>query len=169
MTVVVRRVTAGERPVLARHLAERWGSTQAVSRGGVHDAAAAEAFVALDDGEIVGCATFVVAGDEAELLTLDALEEGRGIGGALVEAVARTAASALARRLVLSTTNDNLRALGFYQRRGFRLAELAPGALDRARELEPSIPLVGSSGIPVRDELVLVRELDARDTERSRS
>ena len=54
------------------------------------------------------------------------------------------------------TTNDNLDALRFYQRRGFRLAELRPGAVDRARErLKPEIPRTGEHGIPLRDELVL--------------
>ncbi|MGH9101308.1 MAG: hypothetical protein ACRDV8_13905, partial [Acidimicrobiales bacterium] len=87
--VVARRATGEERPALARLVAERWVSTQTVSRGVVHDAASAEAFIALRGGEMVGCATFVVSGDEAELLTLDALCE--GAGGALVGAVAAAA------------------------------------------------------------------------------
>lgn len=86
-----------------------------------------------------------------------------GIGTALVDAVAGAAVAAHARQLVLSTTNDNLRALGFCQRRGFRLVELLAGGVDRARERKPSIPLVGSSGIAIRDELVLVRDLERRD------
>ncbi|MGH8987056.1 MAG: GNAT family N-acetyltransferase [Acidimicrobiales bacterium] len=160
--VVVRRAGAEERSAVARIVAQRWGSTQIVSRDRVHDAEAAEAFVALRGSEIVGSATFVVHDAEAELLTLDSLDEGAGIGGALVDAVAvaGAATAANARQLVLSTTNDNLQALGFYQRRGSRLTELVPGAIGRAREHKPSIPLVGSSRIPIRDELVLVRDLD---------
>lgn len=160
MTIFVRSALDEERPAVAHLLAERWGSTQIVSRDRVHDAAEAATLVALRGGsEIVGVATFVVDGEEAELLTLDALEEGSGIGSALVEAVVQAAAAARARRLVLSTTNDNLRALALYQRRGFRLAELRPAAIDRARTQKPQIPLVGTSGIPIHDELVLVREL----------
>ncbi len=158
--VDVRRVAAEERATVARLITGRWGSTQIVSRGTVHDVETSEIVVALRDGGIVGCATFVVNGDGAELLTLDSFDEGVGIGGALVDAVACAAAEARVRQLALSTTNDNLRALGFYQRRGFRLTELHPGAVDRARERKESIPLVGSSGIPVRDELVLVRDLE---------
>jgi hypothetical protein len=56
----------------------------------------------------------------------------------------------------LVTTNDNLDALRFYQRRGFRLAKLRRGAVDAARSrLKPTIPEVGSFGIPIRDEIVL--------------
>ena len=59
----------------------------------------------------------------------------------------------------LITTNDNVDALRFYQRRGFVLTELRPGAVDESRRMKPQIPLVGAYGIPIRDELVLVREL----------
>jgi hypothetical protein len=55
--------------------------------------------------------------------------------------------------------NDDVEALRFYQRRDFRLAELHVGTADAARERKPWIPLVGAHGIPVRDELVLVRQL----------
>jgi ribosomal protein S18 acetylase RimI-like enzyme len=160
-TVAVRRILDEERPAVARLLSDRWGSTQIVSREKVHDVEAAEVLVAVRGDELVGSASFVVGDGEAELLTLDALDEGVGIGSALLEAVAEASGAAQARRLVLSTTNDNLRALDFYQRRGFRLLELLPGAVDRARERKPSIPLVGSSGIEIHDELVLVRDLDA--------
>ncbi len=59
----------------------------------------------------------------------------------------------------LITTNDNMRALRFYQRRGFRLVALNPGALERSRELKPEIPETGMHGIPLSDELVLARAL----------
>jgi len=78
-----------------------------------------------------------------------------GSGTALMEAVAAAARDAGCRRVWLITTNDNLRALRFYQRRGFRLAALHRDALDRSRELKPSIPDVGLDGIPLRDELEL--------------
>ena len=58
-------------------------------------------------------------------------------------------------RVWLITTNDNLRALRFYQRRGFRLVAVHPDALERSRELKPSIPEIGLDGIPLRDELEL--------------
>jgi ribosomal protein S18 acetylase RimI-like enzyme len=62
-----------------------------------------------------------VEGDSCELVTIDSLDEGSGVGTALVEAVAKAARAAGCCRLWLITTNDNLRALRFYQRRGFEL------------------------------------------------
>ena len=59
------------------------------------------------------------------------------------------------RRLWLTTTNDNLRAMGFYQRLGFRIVAVNCGAVDRARKLKPEIPEVGQNGISLHDEIVL--------------
>ena len=74
-----------------------------------------------------------------------------------IEALARDAGCT---RLWLITTNDNVDALRFYQRRGFRLAKLHPGAVDDSRaRLKPGIPKLGDHGIPLRDELELELEL----------
>jgi hypothetical protein len=53
----------------------------------------------------------------------------------------------------LTTTNDNLTAQWFYQRRGLQFVVTHRGAVDRARELKPSIPPIGEHGIEIHDEL----------------
>jgi hypothetical protein len=58
-------------------------------------------------------------------------------------------------RLWLITSNDNLNAIRFYQRRGMRLTAVHRGAIDEARQIKPSIPLIGEHGIPIHDELEL--------------
>jgi ribosomal protein S18 acetylase RimI-like enzyme len=157
--VNVRAAGAADAAWVAGTLADRWGTTTMVSRGATHDAAAAPAFVAERGGRPVGLATYVVAGAEAELLTLDSLSEGEGVGSALLEAVAGAAAAAGAACLVLVTTNDNTHALRFYQRRGFELVALHAGSVDEARREKPSIPLTGNDGIPIHSELELSRDL----------
>jgi hypothetical protein len=119
-----------------------------------------DALVAVDaSGERVGLATYVVEGAIAELVTIDALQTGAGVGRRLLEAVAAAVRAAGVGRLVVMTTNDNLAALRFYQRAGFRLCELRPGAVDEARSLKPSIAATGNDGIPIRDEIDLVLDL----------
>ena len=93
------------------------------------------------------------------LVTLDALVEGAGVGTMLLDAAAEAARSAGCRRLWVITTNDNVHALRFYQRRGFALAALHRDAVTKARRLKPEISLVGEHGIPIRDELELERLL----------
>jgi len=132
-----------------------WGSQIVVSRGAIHDVATLRGFVALreDADEPIGLATYHVAGDACELVTLVTLVEGIGAGSALIDAVRAQAQAAGCRRLWLITTNDNTPAIRFYQKRGFRLAAVHPDAVTESRRLKPEIPLLGVDGIPIRDEL----------------
>ncbi len=134
-------------------LVEHWSATQVVSRGRAHDADRLPAFVAEDSSGPLGLATYHCEAGECELVSLDSIAENRGIGSALVSAVERAARQAGCKRLWLITTNDNLRALRFYQKRGLVLAALYRNALDASRRLKPSIPLIGMDGIPLRDEI----------------
>jgi ribosomal protein S18 acetylase RimI-like enzyme len=134
---------------------ERWGAEIVVAHDTIYHAAELPGFVAEMDGEVVGLVTFCLSGDACEIVTLDSLRPGQGIGIALIEAVKVEAVATGCRRLWLITTNDNLHALGFYQKRGFRLVAVHPGAADAARRLKPEIPLIGNDGIPLRDEIEL--------------
>ena len=135
--LLMRPIVEAEREWLAEKLQERWGSTSIVSRGVLHDAAALPALVCVRGTERVGMATFALADRACELVTLDAFERGRGVGSALLAAVVAAARGDGASRLWLITTNDNLDALRFYQRRGFRLGAVNRGAVDAARRLKP--------------------------------
>jgi GNAT superfamily N-acetyltransferase len=141
---------------IAERLRESWGSNMVVSRGRLRDAARLPALVCRREGELVGIATYEVGGDgDCELVTLDAFRRRDGVGTALLEAVAEEARSRGCRRVWLVTTNDNVDALRFYQRRGLRLVAVHAGAIDAARRLKPEIPRVGEHGIPIHDEIEL--------------
>ena len=138
------------------------GSLQA-RRGEIIDVLALPGFVAEQGGRSVGLVTYRRDGAGCELAFLVALERKRGIGTALVDALKREVADC--ERVWLVTTNGNLDALRFYQRRGFRLSALRPGAVDEARRtLKPQIAPTGEFGIPIRDELEL--ELILREPRR---
>jgi ribosomal protein S18 acetylase RimI-like enzyme len=156
--VAVRPVRDDERAWAAATLRERWGDI-VVAAGRTLRPAELPTLVAEADGEHAGLATYLVEGETAELVTLDALTLGNGIGGALVEAVASAARNEGASRLRIVTTNDNLPALRLYQRHGFALVAVRAGAVQRARERKPAIPATGHDGIPIRDELELERAL----------
>jgi len=111
--------------------------------------------VAESEGSRVGLATLLLGPDYVEIITLNSFSEGNGIGTALIESAADIARSRGAVDLRLFTTNDNIHAIGFYQRRGFHLHALHRDTMTRARVLKPEIPYVGRSGIVMRDELEL--------------
>ncbi|HUA44127.1 MAG TPA: GNAT family N-acetyltransferase [Solirubrobacteraceae bacterium] len=153
MSFAVREPREDERAWIRRLLTGSWGSTSVVSRGQAHDASQLPSLVAVQGEEIVGVATFRLLDGECELVTLDSLREGQGIGSALLAGVSEQAGRAGCRRLWLITSNDNVNAIRFYQRRGLRLVAVHPGAIDEARRIKPSIPLIGEHGIPIHDEL----------------
>ncbi len=158
MTVELVRGRPEHRPALEEFLLS-WNALRVARRGELVDSLDHPAVLAWTGSELVGAATYVPDGDGCELLTLHASSRRTGIGTALLTEVRAIARDAGCRRLWVVTTNDNVDALRFYQRRGFRLARIRPGAVDRSREsLKPEIPRVGSYGIPLRDEVEL--ELD---------
>ncbi len=103
----------------------------------------------------MGLVTYRIEGQACEVVTLDSLEANIGIGTALVEAVREAATQAGCTRLWLITTNDNMDALRFYQKRGLRLVAVHRDAVTEARRSKPQIPWIGNDGIPLRDEIEL--------------
>ena len=154
----VRALRDDERDWAAGVIGDSWGDV-VIGGGRQHRPAELPAVVAEADGERAGLATYALDGADCELVTIDALNIGGGIGGALVEAVADAARAAGATRLHLITTNDNLPALRLYQRHGFVLTALRADEIAATRERKPQIPAIGHAGIPIRDELVLERLL----------
>jgi DNA-3-methyladenine glycosylase I len=130
-----------------------WGTTTVARLAELVDAAPLPGFVALDDDQPVGLLTYLERADGIEVATVQALEQGRGVGRALMDAVHEHAVRREARRLWLITTNDNLRAFAFYQQWGMDLRRVIRNGVEASRQVKPSIPTVGTAGIPVRHEL----------------
>jgi len=151
----IHRLTATDLPRLRQFWRERWGGEIMIVHGDEFRPENLSGFIALNGNEWVGVVTFVFNETECEIISLDSLSENAGIGTALVNAVIEEARQLNCRRVFLSTTNDNLRALGFYQKRGFVLASLRVGAVDESRKIKPSISLIGENNIPLRDEIEL--------------
>jgi GNAT superfamily N-acetyltransferase len=155
----VRPIDEGDRPMLAWLVAELWGSEIVAVHGTSVRPAELGGFIAERCGRVAGLLTYQLVGNMLEIVTLNAIDRRAGIGTMLIEAAAGKARRFGCREIRLTTTNDNIDALRFYQRRGFRLAELRPGAVDQSRRRKPEIPRVGDYGIPLRDEIDLTRRV----------
>ena len=132
---------------------DHWFTTEMVILGEIVDMTVVEGIAAMDGDEIVGLITYRVSGDTCEITSLDSLREGQGIGTALLEQVIALAREKNCLKVSLITTNDNIHAIQFYQKRGFDLVRMHPDSIKAARVLKPEIPLIGSNGIPITDEL----------------
>ena len=161
LTFHVRLVDRADRPWVLDMVLE-WGSDFVVSRARKIYPQDLPGFCATaPSGERLGLATYEIAGEECQVVTLHALRQWTGIGTALLAAVRKAATLAGCRRLWLITTNDNLDALRFYQRRGMHLVAVRGDLQDVARRLKPQMPLVGNYGIPIRNEIELEMSLEA--------
>jgi DNA-3-methyladenine glycosylase I len=150
----IRELGDNQREWARKLLLEQWGSMRIMSAGKWHEAGDLPGFVAYWSEEAVGLATYYVEGDSCELVTLNSTMEGYGVGSALLAAVRNVALAAHCTRLWLTTSNDNLRALQFYQKREMQICAVHRYAVDEARRFKP-IPLIGANGIPLRDEIEL--------------
>jgi GNAT superfamily N-acetyltransferase len=164
--LAVHPLAAADRAWADAQLRARWGGTIMVTRGRVHDLATSPGFVATLGGERIALATYHLTADGCELLSLDSLCSGQDAGSALLAAVTGAARAAGCHRLWLITTNDNTRALRFYQRRGLRLVALHCDAVAAARLIKPTIPLLGDDDIPIRDEIELELPLNEPSSQR---
>jgi GNAT superfamily N-acetyltransferase len=140
---------------VSEFMTEHWGSDLAVVHDTIYKPATLPGFIAFGDDEWLGLITYHIEGDQCEIVTLDSLCPSSGIGTALLQAVKQAASEAKCQRLWLITTNDNLNALRFYQKRGFVLVAVHRKAVEKARKLKPEIPAIGAEGIPLRDEIEL--------------
>ncbi len=152
----LRRLTPGDLPRLRRFWGEHWGGEDMIVHGEDIHPQGLDGFVT-EAWE--GVVTYRLCGEDCEIVSLDSLQEGRGMGTALVQAVVQEACARGCKRVTLTTTNANLKALGFYQRRGFVLTGLRPGAVNESRNRKPGIPLTDENGIPLRDEIELELKL----------
>ena len=136
-------------------LIQHWFTTDMVVHGECIDLGKADGLYALEHEEIAGLVTYRIRQDEMEILSLDSVHENRGIGTALLNAAVQTAADRHCSRIMLITTNDNINALRFYQKRGFDMVRLYRNYVDQARKRKPEIPLTGENGIPIKHEIEL--------------
>lgn len=162
----IRAIRDADRPMVMSILVHSWGSGEIVTRGRIHPAHEYPGFVAVAEECIVGLLTYRLHGGRCEVTSLDSLWERRGVGTRLLRAVERVARAAGCREVWLITTNDNLPALAFYQRRGWRLRRIHEGAVERSRALKRSIPMIGLAGIPLRDEIEMYKPLSHGSTTR---
>jgi N-acetylglutamate synthase-like GNAT family acetyltransferase len=157
--LLIRAVTDGDRDWVRSLLQDRWGAETVVSRGRLHHAGQLPGFVAIEAEQPVGLVTYAFDNEECEIVSLDALQENKGVGSALIKAVLDLARDQRCKRVWLITTNDNTRALRFFQKAEFMLAAIHCNAIMESRRMKPSIPERGCDGIPIRDEIELEMRL----------
>ncbi len=106
-----------------------------------------------------GVVTWWIDGERAEIVSVHADPPGSGTGTRIMDVAEEELKRRGVRRVVLATTNDNVRALNFHTKRGYRLVRVHLDALDRVRAMKPNVPALGRDGMPLRDMWELEKEL----------
>ena len=155
----IKQIDQLNREKIDAFILRQWFSMQMVVRGESIDLSTADGYYAMEDDEIIGLITYRVSDNEMEILSLDSLRENKGIGTALLDKATLKAVEIGCTTITLITTNDNLSALRFYQKRGFDMVGVYRNALEQSRKIKPEIPLFGENGIPLKHEIKLEMSL----------
>lgn len=155
----VQAISEKYRAQVNKILKEEWDCPPSISRGVAVDTTMLPGFVFLEGEEILGVVTYHINNMECEIVTLNSFQENRGIGTALVKAVLESAREQSCKRVWLITTNDDINAIRFYQKKGFNLVAAYINAMEVSRNIKPSIPMIGMDDIPIKHELEFAIQL----------
>ena len=151
--MIFQDINKQNRPAVNQFIQEYWFSTEMVIRGKLVDMTVLDGIAVFEENTILGLLTYEIANEECEIISLDSKCENHGIGSELIKRMVEIARGQGCRKLKLITTNDNINAIKFYQKRGFDMIRLYHNALEVSRRLKPSIPMFGEYGIPLMHEI----------------
>ena len=129
-----------------------WGSDIIVSRGRTYKAQDLDGILAYDNGKIIGLGLYYI-NNECEIVLLETFIQNKGIGTQIIEKIKEIAQNNGCKRIWLVTTNSNINAIQFYQKRGFHISNIYLNAMEEARKIKPEIPKIAENGIEIRDEI----------------
>jgi len=154
-----RSIDFADRPALQDFILSFWHSDQMVCLGKVFYPAQLPGFIAQDNDGIQGFVGYTIEQDTLQVYLIDSRRREQGLGTQLLDLCVAEARREHCRSLRLVITNDNLRAMRFFQKRGFSLHTLHLHSMAVARKIKPAIPERGQEGIPISHEIILERLL----------
>lgn len=140
-------------PLIVSFITKSWGSQMSVSKGKILNIADLPGFICKKDKDIQGLITYHIDGKNCEIVTLNSLINNRGLATQLINKVIDKAKINNCERVWLITSNDNAKAIRFYQKRGFEWIGFYKNSMDESRKLKPEIPELGNDNIPIKHEI----------------
>ena len=137
-----------------RRIVEKfWGEDEQLTHDRTYNVPNLSGYIAKSKGALIGFVSTGEIDDDILIVALGVLPEYQslGIGKALVKKVEDAAFRMKKKRLFVSTSNDDLPALAFYQSIGFQIYEVKPNVI----AMKHGKIISGIAGLPVRDELRL--------------
>ena len=153
----VKKASSQDRGEIKRLVQLFWGEQEQLTFGTTFKVSELPAYVAKKEDKIVGFVSFAELHDDLIVVALGIIPEyqGVGVGRRLVASAEKEARRLKKKRMLVSTSNDDLPALAFYQRLGFQIYEVKPNAV---AEKHGKV-LKGIGNLPIRDELRLQKKV----------
>jgi ribosomal protein S18 acetylase RimI-like enzyme len=151
----IEKLNENNKTFIEEYLKEHWHASFIVSRGIAHWINDLDGFAAFDGNQLAGFITYYIKDLQMEIVTLNSIPSGKGIGSTLLFNALEYAKEVNLKRVWLITTNDNMDSLRFFQKKGFDLIRIHNNAMDITREMKPQIPVMGRDGILLKHELEL--------------
>jgi N-acetylglutamate synthase-like GNAT family acetyltransferase len=129
-----------------------WGSEILVTRGKTYKATDLDGVLVYEDEKIIGLGLYNIIKNDCEIILLETFIQNKGVGTEIIEKIKEIAKTKNCRRIWLITTNSNINALKFYQKRGFNISNIYLNAMEESRKIKPEIPKF-YEGIEIRDEI----------------
>lgn len=158
MQIIAKRMIAAD--TVKSFFVEHWETTHVVFSIGKFHYAELEGFAVMDENdEITGMGTYKILDQECEIISLNSEHEKQGVGSSLLYVIENIAKEKNCHSIKAITTNDNLQALKFFQKRGYVISDIVRNAVEESRKTKPEIPFYSKDGIPIRDEIILEKLL----------
>lgn len=159
--IQVKPVTPADALWLENLVENDWGGNPLVVRTVSYYPHKMAGLVAFEGDKRVGVLSYEIRDDICEIIIFEVFNKFKGIGTQMLDALKKLVKTQGCKKIYLMTTNDNLEALRFYQKRGFTISGIHLDSVKKSREIKPSIGLTGDYGIPVRDEIDLILDLNS--------
>lgn len=154
----IAEVKSDKEKMIIRELAQRfWGEDEQLTFNRKFSVTNLPTYAARVDGSVAGFVSFAETDDYVIIVALGILPkyQNAGVSRSLIERVEAEAKRSRKKEILVSTSNDDLPALAFYQGLGFQIYEMKPNVI---AEKHGQI-LKGIGGLPIRDELRLRKTL----------
>jgi ribosomal protein S18 acetylase RimI-like enzyme len=153
--VNIREKNDSDNSWITNLLVNNWGGESIITKRKVYFVQELKGFIAENDHQSIGLCLYNIANNECEISFLEAFQQYKGIGTALINKIFEIGIKEHLKRIWLITTNDNIDALRFYQKRNFILKDIYRNEIAETRKIKPNIPQKGYYNIPIRDEIEL--------------
>jgi len=159
--ITIRLTTPDDGEMVSQLMEDHWGGEPLVVRAENFYPSKLEGILALSEDKIIGFLFFDIQDQTCEIIVIDVFDKFKGVGTTLINKLKIIAKDKDCNRIYLTTHNDNLDALRFYQRREFHICAIHIDSVKEGRKMKPEIPMTGDYDIPIRDEIDLELLLNA--------